>query len=298
MKPWYLLPFSLLLSAEAALGAACCGGGIAAPAMIAGDDRAQLTSSYSFTEVAVDSVDSRGIWRKWEHHQRVETFRVEGAHLLSDRWQAGFSLPVIRRSRLEQTYTGLGDVSATLAYEYLPDWDYHPIRPKGTGFLQLSFPTGKARAESDVGGLDSRGNGFLSVGLGTLLTKAMGPYDLFTLAEIHRSMPKDVANTSVKGTLRPGYGGTLTLGAGYNFWAWRIGPSLSWTYEDPVELRGDVSSSGTLERYTTAALALSYLPSDAWAGTLTYSDQTLFGSPLNTSLGRSFALQVQRRWGR
>lgn len=293
-----LLSSFILIAPQLSWAAACCGGGFAAPSIIAGDDKAQFTTSYSFTEVAIDNVDSRGIWRKWDEHQQVQTFRIEGAHIISDRWQAGFTLPIIQRSRMDQNYSGLGDVSASLGYEYLPDWDYNPIRPKGIGYLQLTLPTGKSRAESEVGGLDSRGNGFWALGIGTLLTKAIGRYDVFGSLEVHRSFTKSVSNSQTQGTLEPGFGGNLGLGGGYNLAFFRLGGAVTWTYEDPIDIRGNTSSNGLPERYATAVASASYLASDEWAGTLSYSDQTLFGSPVNTSLGKTVALMVQRRWGR
>ncbi len=300
MKPWLASLFSLvfLLPGSLSWGAACCGGGFAAPSIIAGDDKAQLTTSYSYSEVVVDNVDSSGVWRKWDTHQQVQTFRLEGAHLISDRWQAGATIPVVQRSRLDQNYSGLGDVSGALGFEYLPDWDYNPLRPKGIGYLQLTLPTGKSRAESEVGGLDSRGNGFWALGIGTLLTKAIERWDLFSTVEIHRSFDKQVSNSQINGTLNPGFGGNFGLGAGYNTAFWRFGSSITWTYEDPINIRGSTNVDGSIERYATGILSASYLASNEWAGTISYSDQTLFGSPVNTSLGRTVALVLQRRWGR
>ncbi len=288
----------LLSIPSASLAAACCGGGFAVPSIIAGDDKAQLTTSYSFTEVSVDNVDSSGIWKKWEDHQRVQTLRMDGAHIFQDRWQAGLSIPIVQRSKLDQTYSGLGDVSTSLAYEYLPDWNYNPYRPKGIGFLQITMPTGKSRAESEIGGLDSRGNGYWAIGVGTLLTKAIGRCDVFSSLELHRSFAKTFSNAQMSGTIKPGYGGNLGIGGGYNLKSVRIGTSVSWTHEDPVDIEGTSSSTGTPERYATATLSASYLVNDEWAGVLSYADQTLIGDPVNTSLGRTLALMIQKRWGR
>ena len=301
MKLWLSFIFNIVVSLYSAttFAAACCGGGFATPAIISGDDKAQLTTSYAFSEVVVDNVDSRGIWKKWDQHQKVQTFRIDGAHLLSDRWQAGFTVPILQRSYMEQTYSGFGDVSSSVAYEYLPDWDYNPYRPKGIGFLQLTLPTGKSRAESEVGGLDSRGNGFWALGAGTLLTKIIGRYDLYSSLEVHRSFGKKISNSQVTGALNPGWGGNFGLGGGYNFLkVWRAGSSITWTYEDPVNLRGQSNFNGAVERYATALFAVSYLINNQFAGTLSYSDQTLFGNPVNTSLGRTVLLQLQRRWER
>jgi hypothetical protein len=162
----------------------------------------------------------------------------------------------------------------------------------------VTLPTGKSRAESEIGGLDSRGNGFWAIGLGTLLTKTLGVWDVFSMLEAHRSFDKKVDNSQIQGTLQPGYGGNFGVGGGYNLKDWRLGTSITWTYEDPINIVGNTNSSGSVERYATAALTASYLASDEWAGTLSYADQTLFGSPVNTSLGRTVALQLQRKWGR
>ena len=301
MKLSLLSQFSfglMFISASSALGAACCGGGLALPSLIVVEDQAQVTASYAFSEVAIDNVDSNGVWRTWDSHQQVQTLKFEAAHILSDRWQVGFVLPVVQRSRLNQNESGLGDAAVSLGYEYLPDWDYNPIRPKGIGFLQITLPTGKAKAESEIGGLDSRGNGFFALGLGTVLTKVMGHYDVFSSFEIHRSLEKSVNNSQVQGSLRPGFGGNFGLGGGYNTQAWRWGSSITWSYEDPINIRGRTDLDGSIERYATGVLSMSYLAPDEWAGTLTYADQTLFGSPINTSLGRTGALQLQKKWGR
>lgn len=299
MKPSFAFIFSIiLLSTGKVMAAACCGGGFASPSLISGDDRAQLTGSYNFTEIAVDNVDAKGIWRKWDSHQKVQTLRLEGAHIFKDSWQAGFVLPIMQRTQLEQNSSGLGDVAGSVGYEYLPDWDYNPWRPKGIGFLQAVLPTGKARAESEVGGMDSRGNGFWAVGVGTLLTKSIQVFDLFSSIEIHRSFEKSIRTNQFDGTLVPGWGGNFSLGGGYNLKSWRLGGSLAWNYEDAVKWKENANNESSIERYATATASLSYMANDEWAGTFSYLDQTLIGSPVNTSLGRGVTLQMQRRWGR
>ncbi|MBC7457387.1 MAG: hypothetical protein H7235_03855 [Bdellovibrionaceae bacterium] len=278
--------------------AACCGGGSASALIMTSDDKAQVSTSFSVMEVVVDNVDSEGIWRKWSDHQQVKTFRIEAVQIVSDLWQVGAAVPIVQRSQLDKTYSGLGDVVGSLAYEYLPDWNYSRYRPKGIGFLQLTLPTGKAKADSDVGGLDSRGNGFWALGIGTILTKIIFEWDFVTSIEVHKSYDKTVKNSNLQGTLQPGFGGNFRLGAGYNFKDYRIGSQLTWTYEDPIKVDAISTSNGTVERYATATLSGSYIYDEGWSGTVSYSDQTLLGNPINTSLGRSFALQIQKRWGR
>jgi len=297
MKRFFLLLFSLGIPGPA-FAAACCGGGFASPSLIAGDDQAQVTASYSYSRVETE-VGSDSYWRRREAGETTGTYRIEGARIWADRGQAGFSLPLVQRARAGANSFGLGDVSGTLGYELLPDWDYSAWRPKGISFLQLTAPTGRAVNESTaLYQLDSRGRGFWALGAGALLTKTTGDIDLFTSLEAHRSFAKNFQNSQTSGRLFPGWGGNAAGGIGYNWLKVRVGGSLTWTYEDPVNVSGTISSLGVPQRFATAALSASYLASNDWAATLSYADQTKFGSPLNTSLGRAATLQLQRRWQR
>lgn len=292
-----LFLFSLVLP-RLAFSAACCGGGFAAPSLIAGDDKAQITASYTYSRIT-DDVGSDNLWRKRSTQESGETWKIDAAHLIADQWQVGLSVPLVRRSRSAVGSTGLGDLSSTLGYEFLPDWDYNPWRPKGLAFLQLTAPTGKAINEADaLYQLDSRGRGFWAAGLGALFTKTFGSADFFVNLDAHRSFAKNYSNSQSAGRLEPGYGGNVGFGAGYSFSDFRLGAALTYTYEDPVNVQGTTSSRGAAQRFATASVSGSYLWNRVWATTLTYADQTKFGAPVNTSLGRSGALLLQRRWER
>lgn len=298
---WICSIVSGLFFQTQAHAAACCGGGFSAPAIISGDEKAKFSTSYSASETVVESVDTEGIWTQWGTNQRLQTLRLEAARVFWDRYQFGVSIPVLMRSRANQSYSGLGDISTTLGYEVLPDWDYNPWRPKGIGFIQLTLPTGKAKADSEVGGLDSRGNGFWALGAGGMLSKSWDALDVLLSLEVHRSFSRRFANSQLQGTLEPGTGGSLGFGGGYSWGEFRLGSQIVWSYEDAVRTTaadGLIMNEGFVERYATASVGLSYRANDEWSGTLSYTDQTLFGSPVNTSLGRGLVLLLQRSWAR
>lgn len=291
-----LLFLTLFSVGTRAFAAACCGGGIAAPALIAGDERAQMTGSLLASEVRAD-VGTDGWWRQRPSRERVEDLRIEGAHLLSDRWQLGASVPFVRRVRNGRSSSGLGDTTINAGYEFLPDWDYNPWRPKGLGYLQLTIPSGESVFEAeDAFQLSARGRGFWALGLGTLLSKVIRRYDVFTSLDVHRSFARRFANSQTRGHLEPGWGGSLGVGGGYNLGAWRFGGGLTWTYEDPVDVRGDVRSDGSAQRYATAVLSAGRSFTGDWSASLNYTDQTWFGTPSNTSLSRGVMLVLQKRW--
>jgi hypothetical protein len=88
------------------------------------------------------------------------------------------------------------------------------------------------------------------------------------------------------------------LGLGYNWQGWRLGLGWTATYEEAIRSSGRVNSKGILQRYQTFQIGLAKLwPHDFSTG-IQYFDQTLFGSPLNTTLSRGFAFQVLKQWPR
>lgn len=296
--PFLFSLFFLLTTSTKVDAAACCGGGFAAPSIITGDDKAQVTISAAQENISTD-VYTNGLWKKRDEAESVQTLRIEAAHLLSDRWQAGLAAPIVQRSRAGESSSGLGDVAATLGYEYLPDWDYNPIRPKGIGFLQVTLPTGKSIYESEnIYGLDSHGRGFWALGAGTLLTKTWTRFDAFASFEVHRSFDKSIDHKGISGTLKPGWGSNVGIGAGYNTSDFRFGGSLHWSEEDAVDLAGSQNSKGAAQKFARLNLLSSYMASEELAWTLSYSDQTILGNPSNTSLGRSVSVFLQKRWPR
>ena len=280
-----------------AFGAACCGGGVTAPSLILGDHHAQFTTQAILGEVVVGNVDPGGYWRRPQDHASLKTIKLDGAILLSDLWQLGLSLPITQRTLTDRTLTGVGDAGMSLGFEYLPDWDYNPIRPKGLGFLQITLPTAKSKFESQMSGLDSFGNGFFSLGIGSVLSKTINNFDIFLSGDAHQGFSKSIKTQALSGCLSPGLGANLGWGFGFNYEQFRLGTSITWTVESPVQFRGEGRSFDTgLERFATGSIALSYFESLEWSTTLAYLDQTWFGSPLNTSLSKSIALQIQRHW--
>ena len=290
--------FITLIFNSKALASSCCGGGFALPSLITGDERAQLTASLTQGQIDTD-VFSSGVWKRRPFQEQIQTLRIAGAHILYDRWQVGASLPVVHRQREGQSSSGPGDLALSSGYEFLPDWDYHPWRPKGVGFLSLTLPTGQSVFESDhLYDLDVRGRGFWALGLGAIFTKTLGAFDAYASLDVHRSFQKNASTSTFNGTLKPGYGGLLSVGGGYNRKALRLGASIVWAYEDPIRATGSITTEGSAQRFATTNFMVNYLWNRSWATTITYSDQTLFGTPLNTSLSKTFSFALQKRWAR
>ncbi len=293
--------FCCVFAPRLARAAACCGGGVSVASLITTDDKAQFAASLSQSRVDTD-VFSNGVWQKRANGDVTQVLKIETALIFADRYQYGFAVPVQTRRREgteSATSSGFGDVSAQLGYEFLPDWDYNPWRPKGVGFVTLVLPTGKSIYESDQsGGSDTQGRGFLALGLGAAFSKFWGRYDASTALEIHKSFDKSVNSSQLQGVVRPGLGESLSFSAGVSFKDLRMGASLAYVNEEAISVRGSVNSDGSPQQYTTASLSGGYALSDGWAAGLVYSDQTLFGSPTNATLSKSVLASVTKKWAR
>ena len=283
---------------KTAHAASCCGGGFSSPSLITGDEKATFSVEIGSSMLDKD-VSSHGIWKHRTSPEQLDTFKIQAAHIFADRFQVGAGLPLVRRSRAGIDSTGLGDAFLNLGYEVLPEFEYSVWRPRGVSYLTLTTPTGRSIQEaSDSLQLDARGRGFWSLGLGTALTKVFGRLDGVMTLEIHRSLQREVKTSSLTGELHPGWGGLFAIGSGYNFAKTRLGANLSFSYEDPIETRGNISSEGSLTRFATASLMVSQMFGEDWAVSLAISDQSLLGSPINTALARAVTIAVQRRQSR
>jgi hypothetical protein len=295
---------------SAAQGAPCCGGSSLLPSLITGDDRAQVTLSLTHDRVVADAFStSPARERASDNQEQTSTARVSGSYLFSDLWQTGVDVPIVYRTRAvadaSQSAAGLGDVGLQVGYEYLPQRAYSAWRPKGFVFLRGMLPTGRSIYESDdPGGPDNIGKGFYSLALGSALTRSWGMWDAWLWAEGHWYLPRTFesptgpSSFSVSRHFSSGWGasGLLGVGASPGMGNFRIGLFVSPIYEsDRTVTMNIVASTGAKWVWNTGVQA-SYLFSDEWSTTLTYTDQTILGHAYNNSLSRSISLLLQRRF--
>lgn len=280
MKPFFLLLSSLIFAApQLATASACCGGGLAAPALIVGDERAQMMTSVGQASVKTD-IGADGLWRDRAASETVHVINLSGARIIEDLWQVGFAMPLTRKAKGPENSTGWGDLSLTLGYEYLPEWDYHPWKPRGHGYLQVTFPTGTSLDSSEHPFmLDVRGRGAWGLGVGTMLTKIRGSWDGYLNADASHFVEK--TNVVHFGS-----------GLGRSWGSFRLGTALDWNYETPTSSSQDL---GSPRQFATASLSLGAMFNDHWSTSLNYADQTLLGRPLNSSLETRITLSLQRR---
>ncbi len=76
-----------------------------------------MTSTYSYSQIS-DDVLSSGKWMRRHDGNLTQTLKLEGAILLSDTLQGGFTVPVMTKSMDRSSDSGgVGDISLYLGHE-------------------------------------------------------------------------------------------------------------------------------------------------------------------------------------
>jgi len=282
------------------LAAACCGGGSALPSLITTDDRSQFASSLSFGEVVVDSVNGAGYWFRNAHHQQVQTLKFDYAYVLDNDVQFGVTIPFVNKKFSDQSYSGLSDIQMSVGYEYLPELEYNLFKPKGFVYSGLIFPTGQSQYTSQHSGLDSRGKQLWGITLGHVMSKTILNYDLIQIIDLHHYFDQSIVSPIADNVkVHHGLGGQLNIGAGYNWSKERLGLQIGWIYEDRIAVKNQsIDDSGFIEKYGQVVINYSHMLTDLTGVSVSYSDQTLLGSPENTSLSKTMSVQYTQRWTR
>lgn len=275
------------------------------PALLTGDDRAQMSLAVSQGSVIGDAPDQGApVFRAPSDSELTQIMQLNGAYLVADRLQLGAGIPLERRSREIDSSTtsaqGLGDIALDIAYELIPEWSYSRWRPHGFVFFQTTLPTGPSVYEaSSPYLLDARGRGFLSLATGAVLTKSFGDWDFLLSAEGHRSFSRNVQTPDGSSLgLSPGWGGSAVAGAGFSpsGTPFRIGVSLSPIFEQGISAAGEVNAVSDSQLVWNTSAQLSYAIEADWSASIVYTDQTLVGPAHNVSLSRTLSASLQKRW--
>jgi hypothetical protein len=292
--------FFIFFPAASSWAASCCGSSQAFPTLLMGDEKVQTQISLSRSKIT-DEALGNGKWMRRADQNQTETFKIESAFLVTDRWQMGIGIPFAQKK--DQTGSDswkIADANLVLADETWPETTYSWWRPKGVSFIQITAPSGESLYDDSSNlFLDTRGRGLWSLGTGVAFVKRTPRWDFFANLELHRSFERSSQDSRGE-TYRvvPGWGLSSNLGLGLSQGPLRYGSSVGFLYEDPLEIRGANSSSGTLQRNMSLAASLSYMLSDEEGISFSWSNQALLGAPVNSSLAEAWALSYSHRWMR
>jgi hypothetical protein len=288
-----ILLFLSFFFSNAVEAAPCCAGSTALPSLITGDEKTLINASVAYGDVIGDAPASgRGIpvFRDALSRREIrKTMNLGLATLVTDRWQIGVSIPIVQNdistATTQEINTRLGDVSATIGFESLPEWEYSEWKPRIYTFAQWVAPTGRSIWDSQSRfATDVSGVGYHQLHLGAVAIKRWSDWD---------------ANVVMKAGRDLSFGASLlnsSLGAGYSFAdRWRVGASLETQYTSTQQM-GITETAAKL--VWNSGLTVTCLVGMDSSLILGYMDQTLMGPAYNTTLARTANLSFQHRFER
>jgi len=294
------LKFSLffLFFSFRVFAASCCGGGANFPSLITGDYKSQLVSSLSHSSIiGHTNSNKQSVFHSKDNNERSQTLKLTGTLQFSESWQAGLSLPLVRKSFDRpgnfNNESGLGDIELHSAYEFMPEFSYSSWRPRGFFFTSLTLPTAPSINDQDVifEVERARGQGFFILKSGVSFFKILGNWDFQFLGQIEQPLAKTFETRSSTLKKYPGLGWSALASFGHSPAGgdFRWGVALAPSSKAAVRNDQDQALSDSQFVWDTT-LSLSYLVNFDWSVNFNYTDQTLFGPSKNATTIQRFSL--------
>lgn len=300
-----LIILTLLIGARA-YGSACCGAaGAGLSSMILGDFKSVYNFSYTNSGVTHDATASGDIFkRSGETKEVFEGIVFSGAHLVSSYWQLGVAIPLrlntFNTSTTSENSIGMGDISAQVTYEFLPELSYSFWKPKGYLYFSQTLPTGGSvySAKKPLA-TDAFGRGFYRSAAGVVFVKIISEFDFLGSFEGSYEFKRvfnsnDLSSSSI--SITPGLGASTLISLGYspsntNF---RIGSSISYRYRSGREIEIQKETSHAISMgLLNFGLNLSYIHK-LNSINFSYSDDSFFGTAKNMALAKTIGLSVSQ----
>lgn len=293
MKYFSLFIFTILFS-RLAYSSSCCGGGSSSSMIITGDNRQEWNLGISHRN-DLGQTDGDG-WASF-HDERIvdqqNSINFQFQRQLYDQFQlaAKTSLvqKVMKKQGRKETTSGLGDLDLQGSYEFLPEYTYSLLKPRGFIYTKFTIPNSKSlyNSQSDIFS-DVRGSGLYSLSLGTFFLKK-------------------IANSSYKAGIEGQhfFGRTFSQGQlsdynkliiplGYTYaldpLPFSIGINSTWNYLSEKKLSGEFASTSSKEYFWELGAFVNWSVNREEAWGISYSDSTLVGKNINSPLYRTFGL--------
>lgn len=274
----------------------CCGGGGSLPTLITGDLRAKFNSTYQ-NAASTYQADIEGNINENNKQEIIrEGLSFQYSSLINMYWQYSVSIPVVmntvRTAKLEEQSSGLGDISGSMAYEFLPEIGYNPYRPRGFVFMELKLPTSDSTYTSQKSlRTDSFGDGFYRLTLGSAFQKIWNSIDALFSVALNYSFERELGGREIQ----PGIGALSSFSLGYSFSQLpvRVGSSLSYVYRPSISFSDLADSQASY--YFETGVSLSYSLDD-YVYLLSYLDQSFLAEAKNTMLNQTLLLSISRNF--
>lgn len=287
------------MSIPKGLAASCCGGGQSSLPWIISDEqyRLSVTQRYQSGVLQADSQGNYFLQRPEVKDNRWEN-ELQFSAKWSDRWQAVLRFPLVYRSLETSAFIGeafgVGDVIVGGAYEAVPEYRYHPWRPKiflfGGAVLPISRSVYNSQSEIAV---DAISQGAYRLFFGALASKQWSRWRAMGQLEMGGGTLKDAPVAQRAQPTFFSFAGDWSIFYLLQDIPLSLGASLFHTYQSGID---SVTNADSLS--WTLSLQASYEISAYSSVFLAYGDQTLMGPARNSNLSRIVSLGFQWKWFR
>jgi hypothetical protein len=286
--------FFSLLFFQNIYAASCCGGGSSSSMIITSDNRRELSLGIS-KRTDIGQTDQNG-WSIFNNSQIIDSktsFNLQYGEQISENIQLGVKTSIVeknvQKSGKHENNQGLTDLEIQSSFEYLPEYTYHPYKPRGFIYSKFSIPLSKSIYDSKSSILtDARGTGMYALSFGHFLIKKLDLTTLKLSFEITRTLSRNFSNFKVYGFNR--YNIPIGLAYAFNQSDFSIGFTNTFAYTEKKKFKGNNLSNSHFERFWDTNIFLNYSPDRNSIYGLSYSDSTIFGESINSPLYRSVAL--------
>ena len=284
--------------------ASCCGGGANFPGLITGDYKSQFVSSINHSSIIGHTNSNKeSIFHSKDNNERSQTLKLTGTMQVSDLWQAGLSLPIVRKSFNRpgntNTHSGLGDIELHGAYEFLPEYSYSSWRPRGFLFVSATLPTAPSINDPDVI-LEverARGQGFMVLKSGFSFFKVLGNWDFQLLGQLEKPFARTFQTKGSSIQKHPGLGWSALASFGHSPFGGDFRWGMAFAPSSKAAVRNSENTLLSDSQFVwDTTLSLSYLVNFDWSVNFNYTDQTILGPSKNATLSRSSALSIMKKW--
>lgn len=272
----------------------CCGGGSSSSMIITGDNRSELALGYAYrSDLGQTDSSAAAYFNNEAVIDQKQSLNLQAQYQLSEFTQiatkTSFVDKKMDKSGLHESNTGLGDIDLQATYEYLPEFTYHPIKPRGFTYLKLTIPTSKSLYDS-LSSIrsDVRGSGLFSFSLGNFYIKKIDDWTLKLTTEWSHYIGKKYSNL----TLSDFDKFVIPIGVSYTLLNSDItlGFNDTFSYQTRKKITGINNSFSDAEYFWELNTFINYSLNRQDIISLSYSDSTLIGKSVNSPLYRSVAV--------
>jgi hypothetical protein len=278
--------------------ASCCGSGASSSLIIIGDNIQEYSLGFSYRN-DLGQTDNKG-WASFHGADVVDSqsaFNFQLQRQANDRYQFAIKSAIIQKNIKKQNRKevnqGMGDVDLQATFEFLPEFTYSVWKPRGFVYMKTTIPMSQSLYDSSSSIFsDVRGSGLYSLSMGTFFIKHISNITFKTTLEWQHFLAKDFAQMSLKSYDKL----FVPLGMSYAFdpSPFAFGLGASWSYQAPKKFSGSISATSNEEYFWDFNTFINWTISREHSLGLSYSDTTLIGKNINSSLYRSLALSYTK----